>query len=76
MKKNFEIVASLDDSSLLPEGTIETIQNETNKQGGWFIWMLLDTLGPSLLGNILADKGINRGGKGVIRAGYGNKRPN
>ena len=38
--------------------------------------MLLDTLGPSLLGNILADKGINRGGKGVIRAGYGNKRPN
>ena len=34
MKKKFEIVASLDDSSLLPEGTIETIQNETNKQGG------------------------------------------
>ena len=36
--------------------------------------MLLGTLGASLLGNILAGKGINRAGEGVIRAGYGNKR--
>ena len=36
--------------------------------------MLLGTLGTSLLGNILAGKGINRAGEGVIRAGYGNKR--
>ena len=28
----------------------------------------------SLLGNILAGKGINRAGEGVVRAGYGNKR--
>ena len=28
--------------------------------------MLLSTLGASLLGNILADKGINRAGDGVI----------
>ena len=35
--------------------------------------MLLGTLGASLLGNILAGKGINRAGEGVIRAGYGNK---
>ena len=35
--------------------------------------MLLGTLGPSLLGSILAGKGINRAGEGVIRAGYGNK---
>ena len=32
--------------------------------------MLLGALGASLLGKILADKGINRAGKGVIRAGY------
>ena len=38
--------------------------------------MLLGTLGASLLGNILADKGINRAEEGVIRAGYGNKRQN
>ena len=36
--------------------------------------MLLDTLGPSLLGNILAGKGINRARQGTVRAGYGNKR--
>ena len=44
--------------------------------------MLLDTLVASLLGNVLAGKGINRAwegviakrqGRGVIRAGYGNK---
>ena len=38
--------------------------------------MLLGTLGVSLLGNILADKGtgedrrINRASEGIIRAGY------
>ena len=36
--------------------------------------MLLGTLGASLLGNILAGKGINRAGEGIVRAGYGNKR--
>ena len=43
--------------------------------------MLLGTLGASLLGNFLTgkriymagkSKGINRAGKGVLRAGYGN----
>ena len=33
--------------------------------------MLLGTLGASLLGNILAGKGINRVGEGVVRTGYG-----
>ena len=45
--------------------------------------MLLGTLGASLLGNILAGKGINRAGEGakakrqgqgIVRAGYGNKK--
>ena len=36
--------------------------------------MLLGTLDASLLGNILAGRGINRAREGVIRAGYGNKR--
>ena len=36
--------------------------------------MFLGTLGESLLGNILAGGGMNRVAKGVIRAGYGNKR--
>ena len=32
--------------------------------------MLLGTLDASLLGNILAGKGMNRAGKGFLRAGY------
>ena len=32
------------------------------------------TLGASLLGNILAGRGINRAREGILRAGYGNKR--
>ena len=36
--------------------------------------MLLGTLGASLLGNILTSRRINRAGKGIVRAGYGNKK--
>ena len=36
--------------------------------------MLLGILGASLLGNMLAGKGLNRAGEGFIRAGYGYKR--
>ena len=36
--------------------------------------MLLGMLGAPLLRNIFADKGINRAGEGIVRAGYGNKK--
>ena len=36
--------------------------------------MLLGTLGASLLGNVLADRGINKAGEGVIKGGHGNKK--
>ena len=74
MKDIIEIVKSLEKSSLLPEGVSETIQNEAKEQRGGFLSMLLGTLGASLLGNILAGKGINRAGEGVIRVGCGNKK--
>ena len=35
--------------------------------------MLLGKLGASLLGNMLAGKGMNRAGEGIIRADYGSK---
>ena len=35
--------------------------------------MLLGPLVVSLLGDILAWKGINRAGEGIVRAGYGKK---
>ena len=54
------------------------MQNEAKEQKGGFLSMLLGTLGASLLGNMLAGKGITRAdygskGKIIIRAGYGSK---
>ena len=62
---------SLEDSGLLLKGVSETIQNEAKKQKGGFLCMLLGTLGASLLGIMLAGKGVNRTRDGIIRAGYG-----
>ena len=71
MKGIIKIVKSLEDSGLLLEGNSETIQNEAKEQKRGFLSMLLGTLGESLLGNILAGKGINRKRKsqGINRAG-------
>ena len=49
------------------------------KQKGGFLSMLLGTLGASLLGNLLTGKGILRAGcgnkgKGILRAGSGNNK--
>ena len=66
-----KIIKSLEDSGLLLEGVTETVQNEVKGQKGGFLRMLLGTLGASLLGNILVDKGIYRAvkGPGINRAG-------
>ena len=78
MKDIIKIVKSLEDSGLLLKGVSETVQNGAKEQKGGFVSMLLGTLGASLLGNILAGKGINRAGKGqeinrasegIVRAG-------
>ena len=68
-----KIVKSLEDSGLLLKGVTETVQNEGKEQKGGFLSMSLDTLGASLLGNILSGRGINRAGERIVRAGYGNK---
>ena len=79
MEEIIKIVKSLEDSRLLLKGVSEKIQNETKEQKGGFLSMLLGTLGASLLGNILANKGIvraahrNRKGKRIVRAGHENK---
>ena len=69
-----KIVKSLEDSGLLLKGVTETVQNEVKERKGGFLSMLLGTLGASLLGNMLAGKGLNRAGEGFIRAGNGYKR--
>ena len=74
--EDIKIVKSLVDSGLLLKGVSETIQNEAKEQKGGFLSMLLGTLGVSLLGNILAGKGMNRAGEGFVRAGYGSSVKN
>ena len=64
-----KIVKSLEDSRLLLKGITESVQNERKEQKGGFLSMLLDTLGASLLGNLLTGKGVNKKGKGIHRAG-------
>ena len=80
MKDIIKIVKSLEDSALLLKGVSKTIQNERKEQKESFLSMLLGTLGASLLGNIVIGKGaiaashergMNRAGEGIVRAGYG-----
>ena len=73
MEDIIKIVKSLEDSGLLLKGVAKTVQNEVKEQKGAFLSMLLGTLGASLLGNLLAGWRVNRAGKGVLRAGDGNK---
>ena len=77
MNDMMEIGQTLEDSNILLKGVTKIIKNETKEQKGGFLSMLLGTLGASLLGNLLAGKGIvragsgNKKGKGIVRAGYG-----
>ena len=41
---------------------------------GFLSMLFLSRIAASLLGNMLAGKGINRAGEGFIRVGYGSKR--
>ena len=72
-----KIVQALGDFNILLKRVTKTIKNETKEQKGGFLSMLLGTLGASLLGNLLAGKGIvragsgNKKGKGIVRAGTG-----
>ena len=80
MNDVMKIVQTLEDSNILLQGVTKTIKNKTKEQkGGFFLSMLLGTLGARLLGNLLSGKGIVRAGsgnkkrKGIVRAGYRNE---
>ena len=80
MNDIIKIIQALENSNILIKGVTKTIKNETKEQKGGFLSMLLGTLGASLLGNLLTGKGIlragsgNKKGKGIVRAGSGNKK--
>ena len=63
------IVKSLEQSGLLIKGVRETIKNKAKERKGGFLSMLLETLGASLLGNLLTGKGTIRAGEVTVRAG-------
>ena len=77
MNDIMKIFQALEDSNILLKGVTKAIKNETKEQKGGFLSMLLGTLGASLLGNLLTGKGIvragsgNKKGKGIVRAGTG-----
>ena len=74
-----KIFQALENSVVLLKEITKAIENETKEERGIFLEILLGTLGASLLGNMLAGKGILRAGyerkkgKGILKAGYGSK---
>ena len=66
MNGTMKIVQALEDDNILLKWITKTIKNETKEQKRGFLSMLFGTLGVSLLGNMLA-------GKGIVRASSGNK---
>ena len=77
MNDIMSIVQALEDTNILLKGVTKTIKNETKKQKGGFLSMLLGSLGANLLGNLLTGKGIlragseNKKGKEILRASSG-----
>ena len=78
MNGKMKIVQALEDSKILLKIVTKTIKNQTKKQKGGFLSMLLGTLGASLSGNLLTRKGIVRAGSGYHSLNsytfYGNKK--
>ena len=77
MNDTIKIIQPLENSNILIKGVTKTIKNEPKEQKGGFLSMLLGALGVSLLGNLLTGKGIlragsgNKKGRGILRAGSG-----
>ena len=72
-----KIAQPLEYSAILLKRVTKTIKNETEGQKGGFLGTLVGTLGSILLGHILSGKGIvragsgNKKGKRLVKAGYG-----
>ena len=58
MRDIMKIFKFLEDTDQLIKRVTQTLKNETKEQRGGFFSMILGTLGASLSGNMLADKGV------------------
>ena len=63
-----KIIKSPEESGLGIKVFSEIIQNEAKEQEDGFLIMLFNTLGASLLENLLTGEGTIRAGEGVIKA--------
>ena len=72
-----KIVQALKNANILLKGVTKVVKHETKEQRGGFLGTLVGTLESILLGNLLSGKGIvragsgNKKGKGILGAGYG-----
>ena len=64
MNDIMKIVQALEDSNILLKENAKRIENETKQQKQGFLGLLFGTLGASLLGNMLTEKGMLRAGHG------------
>ena len=77
MNDIMKIVQALEGSNILLKEVTKTTKHETKEQKRRFLSMLLGALRASLLGNLLTGKGILRAGsgnkkrKGILKAGSG-----
>ena len=67
MNDIMKIVQALEDSNILLKGVTKTVKIEIKEQKGRFLGTMVGTLGSILLRSVLL-------GKGIVRAGSGNKR--
>ena len=74
IKDIMQIIQSLEDSDILLKGVTISMTTQTKEQKVGFFSMLLGTLGASLMGNLLSEKGMLRAGEGILRAGEGTTR--
>ena len=71
------IVQALENFNILAEEVTKAAKNKTREQRGGFLGTLVRTLGTTLLGNLISGKGIARAGCGnkkrkeIVRPGYG-----
>ena len=75
-----KIIKLLKDSNILRLGTTKKIEKKTKEENGGFLDISFETLGASLLGNMLAYKSIIwygnkrvKQGRGALWAVYGSK---
>ena len=61
-------IKSFEESGLLIKGVSNTIKNKAKEQKRRFFSILIDTLGASLLRDLLTDKGTIRAGEGTFIA--------